>query len=133
MKDCIKEFFEKHINLLDDGEFVKFFKVLYSDETLWDEEAAEVCFMLKHAGIPVDQHRKQAIEEILDNDIKAFSRSKDPSIYSMPVAEYVEIYIDNYLGMPEKYWADMIIQNKDNYTAVNIFEENGMWILSRKD
>ena len=51
----------------------------------------------------------------------------------MPLKDFVACMLDNYLNLTLESWTVYIINHKDDFTDANIFKENGMWIISRKD
>ena len=133
MLERVKNFIEKHIDLIEDNNLELLFQILYADESMYDVESDNLCKALKQAGIEFEEQRMEAVKQILLNDIAAFSRSKDPTIYSMPLKDYVEAFIDNHLGLDINTWIKYVIEHRKDFLTVNIFEENGMWIISRED
>lgn len=132
MLERVKNFIEKHIDLIEDNNLMLLFQILYADESMYDVESDNLCTALKQAGIEFEEQRMKAVKQILLKEIAAFSRSKDLTLYSMPLKEYVEEFIDNYLGLDISTWIKYVIEHRKDFLTVNIFEENGMWIISRR-
>ena len=132
MKDSVRRFIEKHISLIENNDLVLLFQILYSDESMYEQDAIDFCDVLYTAKIDYEDQRREAVNNILINDIAAFSRGIDPGVTSLPLDLYAEFFIDNHLGLSVEYWVDEIIEHKKDYLTVDIFQENGKWIISRK-
>lgn len=133
MNKKVKNFIERNIEYLE-NDLTKFFMIAYGDADLWyNSETTTLFKILDDIGIDYEDARQNAVHQILKNETSAFGKSKDPGLYSMPVKDFVECMLDNYLNLTLGWWTVYIVLNKDEFTDVNIFRENDMWIISRKD
>lgn len=132
MNMLVKLFIEQHIDLIQ-HDLTSAFKMIYNYDFWSDTTSQEFMKILEECNIPFKEQLQEAIYNIIETELTAFSNSKEPGLYSMPLDEYVDIFINNHIGISEHTWIRYVLHNKEKYTMVNIFEENGMWIVSRKD
>ena len=102
MTENIKKFIEEHVDLLD-ADPVEFFVITYEQARLDRADVAYMSSLLSDAGIDdVDLAREEALLKIIDTQLVDWSLA-DGGVSSMPVYDFIEVFLDNCVGFEENY------------------------------
>ena len=102
MTKNIKQFIEDNIEVLETDP-VEFFTRTYEQAKLDRADIAYMSSLLSDAGIEdVDLAREMALLGIIDNQIADWSLA-DGGVSSMPVYDFIEVFLDACVGFEENY------------------------------
>ena len=132
MNKEIKNFIEKHVDLLDFAP-VEFFYQTWLDYTLQSSDIAYMSTMLSEAGIKdVEENRELALLKALDIQMEEFG-SFDGGVSAMPIYDFIQAYMDNCVGYDENYVLLFIQKHADRWdNYIELYKENNMTIISRR-
>jgi hypothetical protein len=132
MNKEIKNFIEKHVDLLD-SDPVEFFYQTWLNYTLQRSDIAYMSTMLSEAGIrDVEENRERALLKALDTQMDEFG-SADGGVSAMPVYDFIQAFMDNCVGYDENYVLLFIQKHADRWdNYIELYKENNMTIISRR-
>ena len=132
MTNNIKTFIEQNIELLEKNP-VDFFVWSYKENTLDRADVAYMSSMLSDAGIEdVNKYQEQALLEVVDYCLSEWATDSG-GVTSMPLYDFIEVFLDNCVGFHENYVFLFIqehIDRWDNY--VEIYKEYDMTVIARR-
>ena len=133
MNKNIRTFIEKYVDLLDTDPVEFFYQSWLASTTLGQPDVAYITAILAEAGIEnIDDNRELALLKALDTSIEEFT-SDDSSIRSMPVYDFIQVYMDNCVGYNENYVLLFIQKHADRWdNYIELYKENNMTIMSRR-
>lgn len=133
MNPAIKLFIEHTVDILDTDPVDFFFKAWQASNFLWREDVAYMSTMLSEAGIKdVEENRELALLKALDTQMEEFG-SADGGVSSMPVYDFIEVFLDNCVGYDENYVLLFIQKHADRWdNYIELYIENNMTIISRR-
>lgn len=134
MLPWVKEFIENNIDLLDTNP-QEFFLRSWEENKLDASDVAYMSTILSDAGISFDdinEWRNGALLQILNAEILAWAFA-DGGVSSMPVYEFIEVFLDNRVGYDSNYVLLFIAKHSERWDKyVEIYVENNMTIISRR-
>ena len=134
MLPWVKEFIENNIDLLDTNP-QEFFLRSWEENKLDRSDVAYMSTILSDAGISFDditEWRENALLQILDTQMSDWAIA-DGGVSSMPVYDFIEVFLDNCVGFEENYVLLFIKNHAERWdTYIELFIENNMPIIARR-
>ena len=132
MTENIKKFIEDNIETLE-SDLVEFFVITYEQNKLDRADVAYMSSLLSDVGIEdVDLAREEALLKIIDTQISDWAIA-DGGVSSMPVYDFIQVYMDNCVGFNENYVLLFIQKHADRWdNYIELYKEHSMTIISRR-
>ena len=134
MIKVVQEFIEHYVDLLDTDP-QEFFLRAWEENKMDSTEVGDMCRVLREAGISsedINEWRDSALLQILDTQISNWALA-DGGVSSMPVYDFIEVFLDNRLGYYINYVILFIEQHAERWNNyAEIYVENNMTIIARR-
>ena len=133
MIKVVQEFIEHYVDLLDTNP-QEFFLRAWEENKMDSSDVGYMCAILFEAGISADEineWRDHALLQILDTQISDWAIA-DGGVSSMPVYDFIEVFLDNRVGYDANYVFLFIEKHAERWKKwVTMYKLYDMTVIAR--